>query len=118
MEKDGAVEGVCPPVVAPNGPYLQSGRASLPGMRQCNLDTWEIPLPVMSGREPGAGRKCFSDSVGAGPMGPMLDILHFVVRWGQSEEMSLSKRIGNRHWTKVLLNKVSFWVPHKDPEDY
>lgn len=102
MEKDGAVEGMCSPAVAPNGPYLQSGRASLPGMRQCNLGTREIPLPVMPGREPGAGRKCFSDSVCAGLMGPVLDVVHFVVRWGQSEGMSLSKKIGNRHWTKVL----------------
>lgn len=88
--------------VVPDGPYLKSGRASLPGMRQCNLDTRQIPLPVMPGREPDAGRKCFSDRVGAGPMGPMLEVVCFVVRWGQSEEMSLPKQIGNRHWAKVF----------------
>lgn len=102
VEKDGAVEGECPPAVVPNGPYLQSGRASLPGMRQCIFDTQEIPLSMMSGREPGAGRKCFSNSVGARPVGPLLDVVRFFVRWGQSEEMSLPKQIEKRHWAKVL----------------
>lgn len=110
MERDGAVKGMCPPAVAPNGPYLQSGRASLPGMRQCNLDAREILLPVTPGREPGAGRKCFSDSVGARPLGPVLDIVQFVVRWGQSEEMSLETDIGQRYFPE----KASFWVPSED----